>query len=78
MDSAGREIPAKIATSKEQVLITFNQPVQPGTTVSVQIEGIHTEQEEGETLLYGVTAKRVGLKERIPIGTARIQVPARG
>lgn len=33
--------------------------------------------EEGEILLYSVTAKQVGLNAEIPIGTARIQVPPR-
>ncbi|MBD1847999.1 DUF2808 domain-containing protein [Cyanobacteria bacterium FACHB-63] len=77
-DSSGKAIPAKIAASKEQVAIVFDQPVQPGTTLSVEIDGIRTEQEEGNILLYGVTAKRVGLAGQIPIGTARIQVPSQG
>jgi hypothetical protein len=75
-DSSGRAIPAKIAASKERVAIVFDQPVQPGTTVSVTIDGIRAEQGSGEILLYGVTAKRVGLVGEIPIGTARIQVPS--
>jgi hypothetical protein len=78
LDGAGRAIPAKITASREQVAIAFNQPVESGMTFSIVIDGLQTELEEGETLLYGVTAKRTGLTERIPIGTARIQVPARG
>lgn len=77
-DGSGKAIPAKIVASKERVAIAFDQPVQPGTTLTVEIDGIRTEQEEGAILLYGVTAKRVGLAGEIPIGTARIQVPNRG
>lgn len=77
-DGAGKEIPAKITASKERVAIAFDQPVASGTLLQVSIVGVQTEREMGDILLYGVTAKRMGLQGEIPIGTARIQIPFRG
>lgn len=77
-DESGEEVPAKITASKEQVAIVFNQPVESGHILKVDIGGVRTEQEQGYLLLYGVTGKRVGTNGQIPIGTARIQVPSRG
>ncbi len=76
-DAYGKEVPAKITASKERVEIIFNQPVESGRILEVNILGVRTDQEQGSTLLYGVTAKRAGIGAEIPIGTARIQVPNR-
>jgi hypothetical protein len=76
-DSSGKEVPAKITATKGQVAIVFNQPVESGRLLEVNISGVQVEREQGEILLYGVTAKRMGLQGQIPVGTARIQVPSR-
>ena len=77
-DETGKAVPAKITASKNQVAIVFSQPVEPGHILEVDIPGVQAYLEEGSALLYGVTAKRVGASGQIPVGTARIQVPARG
>jgi hypothetical protein len=76
-DNAGKEVPAKITATKGQVAIVFNQPVESGQTLEVNISGVQVEREQGDILLYGITAKRMGLRGEIPVGTARIQVPSR-
>ena len=78
MDESGKDVPAKITDTKGQVAIVFNQPIQPGHILKIDIPGVQTELEEGDILLYGITAKRVGANGQIPVGTARIQVPSRG
>jgi hypothetical protein len=77
-DVSGKEVAAKVTANQRQVAIAFNRPVESGQLLQISIIGMETAQEEGEILLYGVTAKRVGLQGEIPVGTARIQVPGRG
>jgi hypothetical protein len=76
-DESGKPIPAKIDRSDRRVSVVFNQPVTPGKTITLDFSDADVSMEEGEILLYGVTAKQVGLEPEIPIGTARIQIPAR-
>jgi hypothetical protein len=77
LDQSGKDIPAQISVSKERVTITFDQPVVPGGDLEVLFTGVQMRTSAGEILLYGVTAKRVGLSGEIPIGTARVQIPSR-
>jgi hypothetical protein len=78
IDQSGREIAAKTEMSKERLSVTFEQPVVPGSSVEVQITGVQRSNSSGNILLYGVTAKRVGLEGDIPIGTARIDIADKG
>lgn len=78
IDRSGKEIAAKTEISKERVSITFDQPVNPGTSVEVRFTGVQARVSRERILLYGVTAKRVGLQGDIPIGTARITLPDQG
>ena len=73
-DQSGREIAAKTQITKERLTITFDQPVAPGNSVEVLFTGVRTRVPVVRTLLYGVTAQRVGLQGDIPVGTARIDV----
>lgn len=79
-DSAGQTIPATINASQSQVQVTFEQPVQPGRTIALDISGVNVNDEalNSSILLYGVMGRRTGLRESIPIGTARIQLPDPG
>lgn len=73
LDGAGRNIPASIDASNSLVSVKFDQPVEPGMTVRLDISGTSANNQRDQILLYGVTARRVGLRGSIPIGTARIQ-----
>lgn len=76
-DETGKMIPAKIERVDRRVAVVFNQPVISGKTIEINFSDTDITMEEGEILLYSVTAKQVGLNAEIPIGTARIQVPPR-
>lgn len=78
IDQTGKEVGAKINSSKEQVGIVFDQPVAPGGYLQVEFVGVRMSAPNDGTLFYGVTGKRVGISGDIPIGTARIQLPTRG
>ncbi|MDZ8024006.1 MAG: DUF2808 domain-containing protein [Nostoc sp. DedQUE11] len=77
-DQSGQEIAAKTEINKERVSITFDQPVNPGASVEVEFLGVQRRIPFEKILLYGVTAKRVGLNGDIPIGTARIDIADKG
>lgn len=79
INEAGKEVAAKTNVSKERLSITFDQPVAPGGYLQVEFTGVQmaTLASSGDILLYGVTARRVGLTGDIPVGTARIQLPLR-
>lgn len=76
-DEAGKTIPTKIERVDRRVALFFEQPVTPGKTIEINFSDTDVSREEGEILLYSVTAKQTGINAEIPIGTARIQVPAR-
>ena len=78
IDQAGKEVSAKISSSKERVGIAFDQPVAPGGYLQVEFVGVRMTTPNDGILQYGVTGKRTGVSGDIPIGTARIQLPTRG
>lgn len=77
LDQNSREIPAKVTVTNNQAAIVFNQAVVPGSYVEVKFTGVEMRGSGGDTLFYGVTAQRRGLRGEIPVGTARVQVPSR-
>lgn len=77
-DQMGNEIAAKTQVSKNRLSFTFDKPVMPGGYLEVVFSGVQMDTSGGDTLLYGITAQRVGLTGEIPVGTARIQIPTRG
>lgn len=75
-DESGKTIPAKISRAESRVAVVFDQPVAPGRTIELDFTNGDTAMEQGEILLYRITAKQAGINTEIPIGTARIQVPS--
>lgn len=51
--------------------VVFSQPVQPDTTLSIEMKGVNTLGIDN-TWNYRVYGKMVGINEEIPLGTARI------
>lgn len=74
-DNSGQDIKAEIQNDKDQVLITFSEPIEPGNALKIRFTDINTQLTTGETLLYKLSVQQEGLLQRIPIGTARIDVP---
>ncbi|QZZ19094.1 DUF2808 domain-containing protein [Leptothermofonsia sichuanensis E412] len=73
----GQDVPAKISKDKNRVAIVFDQPVAQGTYLEVLFTGVQMRRSDGDTLFYGVTAERTGIRGEIPVGTARVQIPSR-
>ncbi|MFB2835597.1 DUF2808 domain-containing protein [Floridanema evergladense] len=76
-DQTGKEIPANIAMNERNITITFAQPVVPETNLKVELSGVRIAPGTEKSLLYGITAQRVGLRGEIPVGTAIINLPER-
>lgn len=74
-DQTGKEISSQISANKQQVEIAFDQAVTFGSFLEVDFSGVPQITPWDETLEYGVSAEQEGLSERIPVGTAIIQVP---
>ena len=74
-DNSGKQIEAELTKNEDQVLITFSELVQPGNALRITFADAYTQSIMGETLLYRLNVQQEGLQQRIPIGTARIEVP---
>ena len=71
-DNSDRKIETNVSVTSNQVILTFSQPVSPGTTIKiamnkVRISGVST------AWLYQVAAKFVGNDAEIPLGMARVR-----
>jgi hypothetical protein len=75
-DQFGKVVAAKTDFAKDRVSIAFAQPVTPGGYLEVAFTGARMASPGGQTLLYGVTAERLGIQGEIPVGTARVEVPS--
>ncbi|MEO1373779.1 MAG: hypothetical protein AAFW70_05540 [Cyanobacteria bacterium J06635_10] len=74
-DESGQEVKADIQKNKDKVLITFSESIKPGNTLKVEFADVDTQSTMGETLFYKLSVQKEGLLQRIPIGTARFDVP---
>jgi hypothetical protein len=57
----------------KNAIVNFSQPVPPGTTLRIALQGVSAFSNAGDFWLYPISVKSVGLAEDIPIGTARIE-----
>ena len=74
-DKSGEELKAEIQQNDDTLLITFSESIKPGNSLNVEFSDVDTESNMGETLLYKLSVQKEGLLQRIPIGTARFDVP---
>lgn len=71
-NKSGQKIPATVSINDRKVTIAFSEVINPGTSLSIVMKGVRTSGYE-ETWHYPVSVKKVGIKEEIPLGLARIQ-----
>lgn len=70
-NKSGEEIPATVSINGKKATIAFSEAVNPGTSLSIQMQGVLTPI-YANTWHYSVSAKKVGFKEEIPLGLARV------
>jgi hypothetical protein len=75
IDQSGKQYQTEIQTKGDQALITFAQAIQPNSNLRIRWNGVNQQLFMGDTLNYGISAGQIGLRERIMIGSARIQIP---
>ncbi|MDZ8052403.1 MAG: DUF2808 domain-containing protein [Aulosira sp. ZfuCHP01] len=72
----GQKLPTTISINDRKATVTFQEPVAPGTSISIRMKGVNTpDYEPGyqQTWNYPVSVKKVDMKTEIPLGLARIQ-----
>lgn len=74
-DKSGQDIKADIQKNENAVVITFSESIKPGNDLKIQFANMDTQSFLGETLLYKLSVQKEGLLQRIPIGTARFDIP---
>ncbi|MDJ0677637.1 MAG: DUF2808 domain-containing protein [Calothrix sp. MO_167.B42] len=74
-DQFGQEIKADKKISKDQIMINFTEPVEPGKSLQIKFQGVNTQAVMGRILLYRLSIESEQLGQPIPIGVARIYVP---
>ncbi len=74
-DQFGQEIKSDTKISKDQIVITFAEPIQPGKSLQIRFKGVDTQTVMGRILLYRLSIESEKLGQPIPIGVARIYVP---
>ena len=74
-DKSGEKIQAEIQQNQDRVLISFTESVKPETALRIKFTDIDTQLVMGQTLLYRLSIQQEGLLQRIPVGTARFDVP---
>ena len=74
-DKSGEKIQAEIQQNQDRVLISFTESVKPETALRIKFTDIDTQLVMGQTLLYRLSIQQEDLLQRIPVGTARFDVP---
>ncbi|MBD2605775.1 DUF2808 domain-containing protein [Scytonema hofmannii FACHB-248] len=76
-EKSGKKIPATVSINNRKAAIAFSEPVAPGRTISVSMNGINTPfyaSGDAPTWLYQVSAQKVDFKEEIPLGLPQVQI----
>ncbi|BAZ18561.1 hypothetical protein NIES4071_104460 (plasmid) [Calothrix sp. NIES-4071] len=75
-NQSGKKIDAQIAVNNQTATLIFSQPVEPQTTLIVDMRGVNTSL-RSHIWLYQVYGKMPNLTTEIPLGTVRIQTYGR-
>lgn len=69
---SGQKIPTIMSMNGRKAKVAFSEPVVPGTSISILMKGVATPGYQ-QNWQYRVSAKKVGMKEGIPLGLAQVQ-----
>ena len=71
-NQSGENPSVTVAMNEQTATITFSQPIEPETKLSILMNGVNTVG-YNESWQYQVYAQKVGFTEVIPLGIAHIQ-----
>lgn len=74
-DDTVKKIAANFQKQNNLVVISFAEPIEPGKSLKLNFTDINLVPIMGEVLLYKLSVKQENLLQRIPVGTARIDIP---
>ncbi len=72
-DAEGNPIAANATIGEGTVELTFDEPVEPETYLTVRLDGVEMDR-QGGFALYRVFGMWEDLQDTIPIGTARVRL----
>ncbi|PMB10720.1 DUF2808 domain-containing protein [Fischerella thermalis CCMEE 5273] len=75
-NQSGEKIDAQVSVNNRTATVVFSQPVEPQTTLLVELQGVNTSI-RNHIWLYRVYGKMPNLTAQIPLGTVRIQTYGR-
>lgn len=75
-NESGQKVDAQASVNDGKATIAFSQPVQPDTTLSINLRGVNTPG-YSRHWIYQVYGRMVGLNATIPLGPARISTYGR-
>ncbi|MDS3860753.1 hypothetical protein RIF25_07990 [Thermosynechococcaceae cyanobacterium BACA0444] len=76
-NKSGGNIPAQVKKQGDRLNISFDTPLQAGTSFDVRFNNVAMRTSGGESLPYQVSVVQAGSEGDISIGTALISVPVR-
>lgn len=76
-NQSGQKVDAAVSVSDRKATIAFAQPVSPGTTLSISLQGVRTPG-LSNTWHYSVYGKSAGMTGIVPLGLVRIQTDSPG
>jgi hypothetical protein len=71
VDQNGKEVAANINNTEGRLDLSFSEPIQPETYLTVKLDGV--QMPESGFVMYRVSRMEEGLQGNIPIGTARVR-----
>mgnify|MGYP002777130359 CR=1 FL=1 len=72
IDKFGKKLNSTVSLNGQSVLITFAQPVAPGTTLTIDMQQVETPDNE-MVWHFPVIARLEGISGDIPMGAVRVQ-----
>lgn len=71
VNESGQKLDAQVSIAPRKATVVFSQPVEPDTTLSIEMQGINTPGYDS-TWQYRIYSKLVGLNREISLGSVQI------
>lgn len=73
-DQSDKQINANVSINGSKVILAFNEPVAPGTMLTIDMNNVKKTRPTTGNKLYRISARLVGINAELPIGVARLRV----
>lgn len=73
-NQSGEKINASVAIDEKKAVLTFSEPVPPGTKLTIEMNKVRKLRATRGEMLYKVFVNFVDSKQTVPVGIARLRV----